>query len=483
VSREGYGFLAIVGLVGQRVVTLGVRPWSPSCIGKPELRAEKLGDETVFVEPAGFDTGCGNHSWESVWTLRDGDLHVAGHYPMRAGAGGDCGPPGYDSVSDEATVRYSGSKILLSGTTGTSKCTDADGGSICSKQSITWSESYGLRDGGIVQEPVPVGAPKRFFFPGEVPATPPPDPQAECAAGDLGACYRAGLVFAEDGWRQDAGRASRLFGRACDGGLAGGCFELGKLYSAGQGVKKSDARASQLWDRACTAGSLLACGSLGSAYDHGDGVTASPPRALELYTRACDGGELTGCLNLGVKYDRGDGVGKDSARAARLYDRACTGGQAVACFFLGLDYENGEGVTKDLRRSVALFEKGCEADARSCVALGVLYELGTVVQKDDARAFSLYETGCSSGVSSGCIDLAEAYADGRGAPKDEARAVALFKQGCTLEPASCFGLGLMYESGRGAPADRGRAIDLFRKGCASGDDWFCKRLDHLDASR
>ena len=50
--------------------------------------------------------------------------------------------------------------------------------------------------------------------------------------------------------------------KACEGGLADGCKNLGGLYATGQGLHQDDAKAAELWGKACDLGFEPACDAL-----------------------------------------------------------------------------------------------------------------------------------------------------------------------------------------------------------------------------
>lgn len=54
-------------------------------------------------------------------------------------------------------------------------------------------------------------------------------------------------------------KAAILFQKACDGGNALGCNNLGFMYANGQGVKQDYARAKQLYGKACDLKLELGC--------------------------------------------------------------------------------------------------------------------------------------------------------------------------------------------------------------------------------
>ena len=65
--------------------------------------------------------------------------------------------------------------------------------------------------------------------------------ESECARGDALACAAAGESYHLaniKGVRQDKFKAVELFTKACDGGNAIGCFNLGVMYSNGEGVRQ-----------------------------------------------------------------------------------------------------------------------------------------------------------------------------------------------------------------------------------------------------
>ena len=66
------------------------------------------------------------------------------------------------------------------------------------------------------------------------------------------------------------GAALRLFGLACDDGLASGCYELGMMLHFAVGIVRDVPRAAILYGAACNAGHAAACTRIG--YLHGMGL-------------------------------------------------------------------------------------------------------------------------------------------------------------------------------------------------------------------
>jgi len=117
----GGGFFAVVALERSSVAVLGVSPWHPAAAWDRKLRAEKLGDEMVFVEQDGFINEIGGALHENVWTLRNAELRVAGSYWTQE----DHHPYQQDDPTDAtgfyklenftAKARYVGRQIVLEG--------------------------------------------------------------------------------------------------------------------------------------------------------------------------------------------------------------------------------------------------------------------------------------------------------------------------------------------------------------------------------
>ena len=90
-------------------------------------------------------------------------------------------------------------------------------------------------------------------------------------------------------------------------------------------------QAAELYHRACEGGDAQACNNLGASYADGAGVVKDLSRAIDLYRRACDAQNEYGCRNLATKYEYGSGVAKDLSRALTLYRTACDLKHEGAC--------------------------------------------------------------------------------------------------------------------------------------------------------
>jgi hypothetical protein len=147
-SDTSDGFFAIVELSGTRLAVLGVTPWSPCFTSPAELRAETLGEQTVYLEPEHHDPGGGS---ENVWLLRDGELSNAGSYDTWGLA-----PPD-ETEYYRGTPQFVGSTIVLTRTL------EAHGIEAGYDAGPSWHgvDYYTLRDGKLVEAPPPRRVPGR----------------------------------------------------------------------------------------------------------------------------------------------------------------------------------------------------------------------------------------------------------------------------------------------------------------------------------
>ncbi|MRH77720.1 sel1 repeat family protein [Spiribacter sp. C176] len=87
--------------------------------------------------------------------------------------------------------------------------------------------------------------------------------------------------------------------------------------------------------------------NLGLMYSHGQGVAQDYAEAARWYRLAAEQGDVDAQLNLGVLYVQGQGVAQDYAEAVRWYRLAAEQGNAKAQYNLGRMYGLGNGVIQD----------------------------------------------------------------------------------------------------------------------------------------
>lgn len=90
--------------------------------------------------------------------------------------------------------------------------------------------------------------------------------------------------------------------------------------------------------KACDGGDANACSQLGYLYAYGrDGkVLVNAPLAAAAYEKGCNLGHAGACGTLGMSYAAGTGVPQDREKGIALVDKACTMKDAHYCFSLAV---------------------------------------------------------------------------------------------------------------------------------------------------
>jgi hypothetical protein len=115
--------------------------------------------------------------------------------------------------------------------------------------------------------------------------------------------------------------AIALLTRACNGGVASSCSNLGQALSF---TKHDNAAVIAALTRGCELGDADSCM-----------LAAAQPVTIEsrarLWERACALGHFLSCTDLAVAYQSGDGVARDPVRADRIMRLACAGSSDAGC--------------------------------------------------------------------------------------------------------------------------------------------------------
>jgi len=158
---------------------------------------------------------------------------------------------------------------------------------------------------------------------------------------------------------KDLKKAFHYYHKACNLGLATGCYQVGILYLSKDKHKKS----FDYLLRACHMGFGLGCNSVGVFYAKGIGRKKNLYKAKVFYKKACNLNAGKGCSNLGVMYITGKAGEKDEAKAEKLFIKACNLNDKEGCYNLGVLYYNKYTKTKDSnywRKALPIFSKSCK---------------------------------------------------------------------------------------------------------------------------
>jgi TPR repeat protein len=265
--------------------------------------------------------------------------------------------------------------------------------------------------------------------------------QTQCNKGSAESCFNYGILVKKG--KKSAAAAMPFQKKACDGGFADGCAELGRammLNADGPDVAQLAKSALVVLNKGCDGGSALACDAAGDVYIEPDYKVRSIPSAMKVYDRACDLGRGIACWSLSEIYFKGNGVPKNPDMGVAYLTKACQGGDAGECDGLADIYAKGsDGVTQDINKAYRVGMRACSLDPAYC---------------EDAAKYAL------------------------GAGK-EATAFKLAKRGCdAADEASCGVLGSYYQKGTGTSADPDKANEAWTRGCKNGkgDELSCKRI-------
>jgi TPR repeat protein len=109
--------------------------------------------------------------------------------------------------------------------------------------------------------------------------------------------------------------------------------------------------ALRLWRSLAEQGDADAQYNLGVMYSNGDGVPRDYAEAMKWQRKAAEQGNGNAQFNLGFMYDLGRGMPQSYIEAVKWYSLAANQGVAIAQFKLGVMYHHGQGVPQDYVRA------------------------------------------------------------------------------------------------------------------------------------
>ena len=140
-----------------------------------------------------------------------------------------------------------------------------------------------------------------------------------CLAATAWADFKAGEKAYHLG---DYATALREWQPLAKQGQAPAQYQLGVLYSNGQGVPKDDAQARQWYEKAAAQGNRRAQNNLGYLYVDGKGVQKDEKMGVEWIQKSAEQGHANEQDSLGEMYRDGRGVQQDNVRAYMWYNLA-----------------------------------------------------------------------------------------------------------------------------------------------------------------
>ena len=207
--------------------------------------------------------------------------------------------------------------------------------------------------------------------------------------------------------------------KAADQRYAAAQYNLGVMYSNGQGVPQDYAVAISWYRKAADQGNVLAQQGLGNSYLNGQGVPQDYAAAVPWLRKAADQGDADSQAKLGAVYYAGLGVAKDYATAASWFLRAANQGDDNSQYLLGEMYREGRGVPQNYPVAVDWYRKAAgQGDADAEFHLGEMYNQGHGVPQDYVAAVQWFRKAANQGNYEAQAGLGLLYAEGQGVPQN-----------------------------------------------------------------
>lgn len=146
--------------------------------------------------------------------------------------------------------------------------------------------------------------------------------------------------------KRDYSDAAKKFRALAEEGNVDAQYQLGVLYSAGQGVPTNEGEAVGWFKRAAEAGNADAQWALAFRF-FSQGLPTDVDAGIHWVKKAAGQGVPIAQTELGNVYFEGRGLAKDHAEAARWYQKAAEQGEWFGLHKMGWIRERGHGVTTD----------------------------------------------------------------------------------------------------------------------------------------
>ncbi len=192
-------------------------------------------------------------------------------------------------------------------------------------------------------------------------------------------------------------------------------YNLGFMYSKGQGVSQDHKEAVKWFRLAAKQGDSIAQHQLGVMYRDGQGVSQNYIEAIKWFRLAAEQGDSWGQHDLGAMYSLGQGVPQDQKEANKWIRLAAEQGLKYSQYELGFSYEFGIDVPQDSTEAAKWYHRAAkqsydhasaikwfresaeDGDRAGQYAIGKFYEIGRVVSQDYAEALKWYRLAANQG--------------------------------------------------------------------------------------
>lgn len=189
------------------------------------------------------------------------------------------------------------------------------------------------------------------------------------------------------------------FKKAAEQNHTGAQYNLGVMYSLGQGVIRHYKEAVQWYTKAARGGDTEAKYKLGYMYSYGYGIGKNFKKALFWYSEAAREGHARAQAKTANAFAFGYGVERQNKKALYWYDKALAQNDAEAQYSIGIHYHDGTcGLNKDYQKAIQWYKKAIKQGYPDAYNnLGAMYYNGEGVRKDVNMGLSLFQEGAKLG--------------------------------------------------------------------------------------
>lgn len=262
--------------------------------------------------------------------------------------------------------------------------------------------------------------------------------------------------------------AARIYTQLAYSGNPTACYELGKLFRKGLGVKRDLMEAVDLFQRSAKIGHMGSAQSLAEMYFTGEGVEESEEKAIQVLL---DSGEQTrgsALYVLACVIDQHKGSRKDPKTVASLLERSAAEGHPEAIHAMGTIAEDNDEIEKAFQYYTEAANKGVAA--ANC-SLYFLYKDGKGVRKDEKEALRLLELAVEQGDLDAHYYLSNLYYTGTLVKKNLNMVEALLSRAAEAgHMKSLEELGLLYCSGKDFPENKLLGLSCLTNAASQGSE-------------
>ncbi len=159
---------------------------------------------------------------------------------------------------------------------------------------LNYEKTSNMLNNGLIPEKYNYLSIKKLYFNLE-------DKKNTCTKGDAKACFDTGIIYTDNISNYE--KSVSYFDIACNKNIFKSCTVLNHLYIIVPKLRDYK-KAKEFATKACDGGDATGCNNLGYMYHNNLGIDADYDKALGLYKRACKGNDSMGCDNFKDLYSK-----------------------------------------------------------------------------------------------------------------------------------------------------------------------------------